>query len=266
MRTLHRVRFARARLPVGEDADVVAIHGRAAQRADGLKHVRLPHVRAKGLLELESLRRELVARVLDDEVVVLALELDADTEVLLVREAGPHAAVHADVALQLLHDVEELAPLPRLLLVLLLDPLHPLRNLRLQRRGEALALLLELALEVLLLLLHLGVRLLHELEHALALRRRLLLAGLHLLELRLLLRLQRRLGLLLLVQLLLQRPELLLVPLRIAGIHRVHIVQLLADPSHLVLLGGVGPRHSLQRIRPLPLVRCGALQLLSQPP
>ena len=53
---------------------------------------------------------------------------------------------------------------------------------------------------------------------------------------------------LLLVQLLLQRPELLLVPLRIAGIHRVHIVQLLADPSHLVRRGESSRLRSLKLV------------------
>ena len=100
-----------------------------------------------------------------------------------------------DVALQLLHNIEELPPLACLLLVLGLHALHPAVHFRLHRGGEPRTLAVQLLLEVPLLLLHLDVRLLHELEHPLTLLRGLLLTRLHLRELRALLLLERGLGL-----------------------------------------------------------------------
>ena len=131
----------------GEDADVVAVHHGGGERLDLLEEVGLHVLGRKDVLKLKALRRELrPLRVRHHQVVVLPGELDPHPELLLVgREAGTDAAVHADVAFQLLDLVEQRAALGRLLVQLLLHQLDPVRDL-----------LLEVGVVPLLLLLHLG--------------------------------------------------------------------------------------------------------------
>ena len=155
----------------GEDADVVAVHHGGGERLDLLEEVGLDVLGREDVFKLEALRRKLrPLRVRHHQVVVLPGELDPHPELLLVgREAGTDAAVHADVAFQLLDLVEQRAALGRLLVQLLLHQLDPVRDLLLEVGVVPLLLLLHLGGVLLVLRRHLLVRLLHQREHALAL-------------------------------------------------------------------------------------------------
>lgn len=71
--SLHGVRFARPSLTVGEDANVVSIHHRGTERANGVEDIGLSHLRREDPFELKLLGLKLIPWVLDQHVVVLAL-------------------------------------------------------------------------------------------------------------------------------------------------------------------------------------------------
>jgi hypothetical protein len=70
---LHGVGLARSCLAVREDADVVPVHDGGAERTDSVEDVGLAHLRREDLFEFKLLWYELVFRILDQQVVVVAL-------------------------------------------------------------------------------------------------------------------------------------------------------------------------------------------------
>mmetsp|Transcript_7062 Transcript_7062/g.12215 ORF Transcript_7062/g.12215 Transcript_7062/m.12215 type:complete len:223 (-) Transcript_7062:427-1095(-) len=100
---LHGVRLARARLAVGEDGDVVAVHDGRDQRLDLFEHHHLILLRLERALVAEHL---LVAPPLPDGDLLLPNReargppVSSGPVCLLTLQQRAHAAVHADIAPQ----------------------------------------------------------------------------------------------------------------------------------------------------------------------
>mmetsp|Transcript_12084 Transcript_12084/g.34182 ORF Transcript_12084/g.34182 Transcript_12084/m.34182 type:complete len:215 (+) Transcript_12084:209-853(+) len=107
---LHRVSLAGPSLSVREDANAEPIHHRHDQVADACKHHCLRGVLLEHLVELICL---LASRGLIADLYLVSGG-EGDTATRFVSGQRADAAVNADVALQLLHQVVQLAP-PRAL-------------------------------------------------------------------------------------------------------------------------------------------------------
>mmetsp|Transcript_15755 Transcript_15755/g.61539 ORF Transcript_15755/g.61539 Transcript_15755/m.61539 type:complete len:686 (-) Transcript_15755:107-2164(-) len=254
---LHGVGLARARLAVGEYADVVAVQCALHEGRDLLEHLALRAVRREDVVELEIVRLT-VPRVADcararrqrhSDVPLLPRRVRERVAVgaaLLAGQHRPHPAEDADVALQLENRVVQLASLHLVRsapLLQVLDRATKLLHSSLEALDVGLALLRELVGVVQLSLGEFELRLkasdLEGLLCVLALHAGEVLA--HLAELDLdvvVLDLQEAAALLL-------RGELLLVVL-LHGVHHLH--ELLARSLGLVDLGLVDGNVALEAL------------------
>mmetsp|Transcript_18305 Transcript_18305/g.51342 ORF Transcript_18305/g.51342 Transcript_18305/m.51342 type:complete len:248 (-) Transcript_18305:2369-3112(-) len=115
-----------ARLAIGKDAHVEAVHRALYQVLGILKHVCLAAAWVKHLVKVVLAVLLLIAPCVGDGELIRNLEAEGLTFILLKVKDGSYAAVHADLALQILHHVEGTLARHLLLAVQLLQLIQPL--------------------------------------------------------------------------------------------------------------------------------------------